>query len=338
MTAFLARRIVLAVGVLAAVSFGSFALMATKFSSQCTSQFTPPGVANPPLASTVSQSASLYWAWVKGIPSGRSFGVVCGGETTSQVWPAFAHTAALLGATALIVVVVALALGTLAASRAGSLWDTGLRGFSYAAWAVPPFLLAILLQSLLRWGGHHSIHWFSVYGWPASCLSGTGAFYPCGPTGGTAHHVLEIVRALTLPALALAVAFTGLHSRYLRSSLLVALNAPYTTTARAKGLPERKVVLRHALRNSLATFTSALLLDFGAIFGAALAVDTVFGLNGLVSLLLIEVGGVGGGDGPRYLNPYAIETLLATAALLVIAASVVAEISVAALDPRVRLR
>jgi peptide/nickel transport system permease protein len=337
-TAFLARRIVLAVAVLAGVSFGSFVMMATKFSSQCTSQFTPAGVANPPLAGNASQAASLYWDWVKGVPSGRSFGVVCGGETTSQVWPAFAHTGALLGATGLIVLVAALALGILAAVRAGSFWDTGLRGFSYAAWGVPPFLLAIILQSVLRSAGRPGFHWFSIYGWPASCLSGSGAFYPCGATGGTVHHTLEIVRALTVPALALSLAFIGLHSRYLRSSLLVALNAPYTTTARAKGLPERTVVLRHALRNSLATFTSALLLDFGAIFGAALAVDVVFGLNGLGSLLLVEVGGIGGGDGPRYLNPYAIETLLATAALFVIVASVVAEVAVASLDPRTRLR
>ena len=338
MTAFLARRLVLAVAVLVGVTFGSFVLIATKFSSQCTSQFTPAGVANPPLAGTVPQAASLYWDWVKGIPSGRSFGVVCGGQTASQVWPAFAHTGALLGATALIVLVAALALGTLAASRAGSVWDTSLRGLSYAAWAVPPFLLAIILQSVLRSAGRHGFQWFSIYGWPASCLSGSGAFYPCGSTGGTAHHTLEIVRALTMPAIALSVAFIGLHSRYLRSSLLVALNAPYTTTARAKGLPERTVVLRHALRNSLATFTGALLLDFGAIFGAALAVDVVFGLNGLGSLLLTEIGGIGGGDGPRYLNPYAIETLLATAALFVIATSVIAEIAVASFDPRTKLR
>jgi peptide/nickel transport system permease protein len=337
-TAFLARRIVLAVAVLAGVSFGSFVMMATKFSSQCTSQFTPANVVNPPLAGSATQAASLYWDWVKGIPSGRSFGVVCGGDTTSQVWPAFAHTGALLGATGLIVLVAALALGILAGARAGSFWDTGLRGFSYAAWGVPPFLLAIILQSVLRSAGRHGFQWFSIYGWPASCLSGSGAFYPCGPTGGMAHHTLEIVRALTVPAVALSLAFIGLHSRYLRSSLLVALNAPYTTTARAKGLPERTVVLRHALRNSLATFTSALLLDFGAIFGAALAVDVVFGLNGLGSLLLVEVGGIGGGDGPRYLNPYAIETLLATAALFVIVASVVAEVAVASLDPRTRLR
>lgn len=339
MTAFLVRRLLLAGAVLIAVSLGTFVLMATKFSSTCTSAYTPIGLAAPPLASNAGQAASLYWDWLKGIPSGRSLGTVCGGGTAAQVWPAFAHTGALLGATAVLVVFFSGLLGILAATRAGSALDGLLRAFSYAAWAVPSFVLALALQSILRWAGtRYGFHWFALSGWPASCLTPSGSFVACGPTGGALHHSVEIVRHLVVPAVALSVAFIGLHSRYLRSALLVALSAPYTTTARAKGLPERTVVLRHALRNSLATFTSALLLDFGAIFGAAMTVDWVFGLNGMGTLLLVEIGGVGGGDGPRFLNPYAIETLLAGAALLVVSASVVAELAVASLDPRARLR
>ena len=319
MAGFLARRLLLGIGVLLAVSFGTFALISTKFSSQCLSRFTPTGVANPPLASNVGQATRLYWDWLGGIPSGRSFGTVCGSlPVAERLGPAFGHTAALLAATGVLVVVFALAVGTVAATRAGSALDAGLRGFSYAAWAVPPFVLALVLQSVLAWAARsHGFTWFPLAGW-----SSGGAF--------------GVLRNVTIPAVSLAFAFVGLHSRYLRSSLLVALNAPYTTTARAKGLPERTVVLRHALRNSLATFTSALLLDFGAIFGAAMAVDAVFHLDGLGSTLLTEIAGVGGGDGPRFLNPYAIETLLAAAAAMVIVASLLAEVTVSILDPRSR--
>ena len=315
----------LAVGVLAAVSFGTFALIATKFSATCTSRFTPTNEFAPPLASTVRQASILYWGWVKGIPSGRSFGSVCNSSVTGQIGPAFAHTALLLGATAVLVVCFSLLLGTLAATKAGSALDGGLRGFSYAAWAVPPFVLGLMLQSVFRWAGsRYSVHWLGIEGWPQG--------------GSGIHQATEVARTLVLPAVALSVAFVGLHSRYLRSALLVALNAPYTTTARGKGLPERQVVFRHALRNSLATFLSALLLDFGAIFGAAMAIDWVFSLHGLGMLLLNEIAGIGGGDGPRFLNPYAIETLLSAAAMLVIASSLVAEVTVAWLDPRARLR
>jgi len=308
-----------------AVSFGTFALIATKFSATCTSQFTPTGVFAPPLASTVRQAAILYWGWVKGVPTGRSFGSVCNGPVAQQIGPAFAHTALLLAATAALVVCFSMLFGTLAATRAGSALDSGLRGFSYAAWAVPPFVLGLMLQSVFRWAGsRYGVHWFAIEGWPEG---GTGF-----------HHAADVARSLVLPAVALSVAFVGLHSRYLRSALLVALHAPYTTTARGKGLSERHVVFRHALRNSLATFTSALLLDFGAIFGAAMAIDWVFSLNGLGMLLINDIAGIGGGDGPRFLNPYAIETLLAAAALLVIASSLVAELAVAWLEPRARLR
>jgi peptide/nickel transport system permease protein len=337
-TSFLARRLLLAVVVLGAVTFGTFTLMATKFSSQCTSPYTPAGVANPPLAGTVGQAATLYWDWLKGIPSGRSFGPLCGNiDPTQKLGPAFAHTGLLLAATALLVVCFSLLLGTFAATRAGSAPDALLRGFSYAAWAVPPFLLALVLQSVLKWAGsRYGFHWFALSGWPGQCV-GFGYAGACSPARGV-HYGVEVVRHLVVPAVALSVAFVGLHSRYLRSSLLVALNAPYTTTARAKGLSERRVVFVHGLRNSLATFLNAFLLDFGAIFGAALAVDWVFDLNGVGSLLVTDLAGVGGGDGPRFLDPYAIETLLGAAALVVVFTSVVAELAVASLDPRARLR
>jgi ABC-type dipeptide/oligopeptide/nickel transport system permease component len=97
-------------------------------------------------------------------------------------------------------------------------------------------------------------------------------------------------------------------------------------------------VLHHALRNSLATFTSVLLLDFGALFGAAMAVDWVFHLNGLGTLFISEIGGVGSGDGPRYLDAYAVESLLTVAAALVVTSGVLAECAVAWLDPRARVQ
>lgn len=337
MRAFVLRRALLGVGVVLVVSYASFVLMATRFSSTCYSQYTPLG-RYPPLAGNAGQATRLYGDWLKGIPSGRSFGSLCNGPAASeQIWPAFVHTAALLLATAIVVVGVALAFGVLAAVRAGTLLDTLLRGFSYAAWGIPPFVLALVLQTAVLWlGRQHGFRVFLPSGWPGSCTSTSGFLYKCEDTGSTMRHLILVVRHLVVPTLALALAFIGLHSRYLRSSLLVALRAPYTTTARAKGLPERSVVLRHALRNSLSTFASALLLDFGAIFGAALAVDWVFKLNGLGTLFLNLVAGIGQGDQARFVNPYAVETVLATAALLVVIASVTAEALVGWLDPRQR--
>jgi peptide/nickel transport system permease protein len=334
----LVRRLVLAVGVLAAVSYGSFALMATRFSSTCLSAYTPTRQF-PPLAASPWQAGSLWWSWLKGIPSGSSLGRVCGSETGNQVWPAFVHTAVLLTVTGCLVVVGSLLVGTLAASRSGSWLDLLARCFSYLGWAIPAFVLALVAQSVLRWAhDRFGFAWFRLSGWPGSCISPSGSLYGCGGSGSSASHLLEIVRSVTVPALVLAVAFIGLHSRYLRSQLLTAFRSAYVTTARAKGLPERTVVLRHALRNSLAVFASALLLDFGALFGAAMAVDWIFHLNGLGTVLITELAGIGGGEGPRFINPYAIETLLTTAAVVVVVSSVASELVVVWLDPRTRLQ
>jgi peptide/nickel transport system permease protein len=338
--AFLGRRVLLAAGVLLAVSFGSFVLIATKFSTQCPSQFSPTG-GFPPLAANVGQASSLYWDWLRTVPSGRAVGAVCGSSIAEPLWTGIGHTAALLALTALFVIVLSLALGTLAAARAGSVLDALFRAFSYTVWAVPSFLLALMLGSVVTWARERfGFHAFAKDGWPGYCpitynlYSQTG----CPPAGSGVHYVVAVLQHITVPALALALAFVGVHSRYLRSSLLVSLHAPFTTTAYAKGLSERRVVLHHALRNSLATFTSVLLLDFGALFGAAMAVDWVFHLNGLGTLFISEIGGVGSGDGPRYLDAYAVESLLTVAAALVVTSGVLAECAVAWLDPRARVQ
>jgi peptide/nickel transport system permease protein len=332
---------VLSLGVLLVVSWATFVFVATQFSAVCASEYTP-SETFPPLAKTVGQATRLWLTWLRELPNGTSAGSVCGGSVTQNVVPALGHTAALLAMTLVLVVVFSLLFGLLAAARAGSWLDVGFRGFSYAAWAVPPFLLALVLQSGVRWLERgHGFTFFPSAGWPGGCPYGTFCVYPTGVAPPKPHgwaYAGDILRFLVVPSVALACAFVGLHSRYLRSSLLVSLGAPYTTTARAKGLGERRVVLVHALRNSLGVFLSVLLLDVGAVIGSALAIDYVFKMNGLGMLFLNEIGALGSqsGDGPKFLDPYAVQGLLAVVAVLVAAASLLAELTVIWLDPRAR--
>lgn len=319
MLAFLVRRLGLAVLVLVGVSFGTFWFFARSF-SRLYGQPVPP----------------LYWAWLKRVFTGGLGHEPGRPPGAASLWkplvPALGHTLALLAATLLLVLVVAGVLGTAAAVRRGSLLDVMLRAFSYLAWAAPAFLMALLLQAAFNWLGRSGFHPFALSGWPGFCpVPGQPVPFPgpCAPAGSGLHYLVNLLRHLVVPAVALAIGFVGLHSRYLRSSLVLALSEPYATTARAKGLPERRVVLRHALRNSLVTFTSALLLDFGAIFGAALAVDWVFHMNGLGTLFIAEVA-------TPTLDPYAVQLLLMTAALLTVLSSLLAELAVPLLDPRAR--
>lgn len=249
--------------------------------------------------------------------------------------PALGRTAALLAMTMVVVLVFALLIGCVSASTRGSMLDIVLRCFTYLGWAIPAFLLALVLQQTVgKVAGGSGLGWFPIAGWAGKCPGGLGIdlhTFRCPAAGTGLTYVGHVVDHLVLPAFALAAGFVGLHARYLRASLIESLDAPFATVARAKGLPERKVVLRHALRNSLATFLAAILTDFGAIFGASLAVDWVFHLGGLGSLFvaILNINST-----VPFLDTYAMELLLLIGGAWVLLASILSEVAVGLLDPR----
>jgi peptide/nickel transport system permease protein len=275
-----------------------------------------------------------YKVWLRGLPNGHSIS----SSLFLYVGAAFGRTLLLLALTLVIVLAVAIPLAYLAAARRGSALDFLLRCGSYAAWAVPGFLLATLLQEGFgRVPGGWGLPWFPYIGWAGECPDGQGIDqhnFQC-PSGGTGlTHVGLVLDHLALPAIALALGFIGLHARYLRASLLNALDAPHITVARAKGLPERAVLLRHAMRNALVAFVPALVSDFGLIFGAALAVDYIFQLGGMgtyfISALALNV------DAYVSVDTYALQLTLLLGGALILTASVLGEITLWLLDPRAR--
>jgi peptide/nickel transport system permease protein len=289
-----------------------------------------------------------YWRWLTGLFTGRSYHSLVFKERTGlrftpdslwpHVLPALGRTAAFLAITLVMVVVFAVAIGVIAARWRGSVVDGVLRLATYLAWAVPAFLLALVVQQVASSiGNAHGLGPFPIAGWPGSCPAGTGLnagrITPCPQAGSGVGYVLNVLRYLILPAATLAAGFIGVHSRYLRSQLASSLGEQFITTARAKGLPERTVILRHALRASLATFLSVLLADFGAVFGAALAVDWVFKLNGLGTLLLLQFPSV---DSPVPIDTYLLQTLLMITAGFLLISTIVSELAVRWLDPRAR--
>jgi ABC-type dipeptide/oligopeptide/nickel transport system permease component len=322
------KRIGLALVVLLALTCGSFCFFAWLG-----------GLGHSPGPSLLT----LYWHWLTGLFGGSTFHVFSQPTFTRNftlqnvtMVQAFGHTVVLLVYAIVLVVVMSVALALLAASRRGSGLDVGARALAYVGWAIPGFLLALLVQLVVNAvGGPRGLGPFPIAGWPGTCPAGIGVnsghLTPCPGAGSGLRYVLNVLRCTTLPALTLAAAFVGVHARYLRSTLLETLARPFVTTARAKGLPERRVLVRHAMRASLATFVGALLSDFGAILGGALAVDWVFQFNGLgtifVSEFPVDFGSV---------NPYSIVPVLFLTALLVIAASALGDVATYWLDPRAR--
>jgi len=269
-----------------------------------------------------------YWLWVKGTIAGSPevTRTVCGGRLAGchhfpiwpRVWPALGHTGLLAGLSVVVVTIFSLLIGTVAARRPGSALDVVLRTGSYLAWAFPAFVLAVLLQLLLeRLALNYGIHPFPVSGLPLPGEAGTGL-----------HFVGVWLQHLALPVLTISIGFIGAYSRYVRSAMLVSLNEPYAVTARAKGLTERRVIIRHALRNSLIPFVSLLTLDFGALFGASLVADFVFNQQGLASYLREAVYDA---------DPFEVQPLVLVGAASVLVFSLLGDLVTSRLDPRVRL-
>ena len=210
-----------------------------------------------------------YWLWLKGLFGGHGLGhtIVSNQPVWALVEPALVRSLELVALSLVFVLVLTVIVGTLSVRHRSSPLDLGLRTFSYAAWAMPSFLVALLLYE-----GSIALHrhW---HGYP---------FAVVGPPTGAR----DWLQHMTLPALAVALGFVGVYSRHLRASLIVALGEQYALVARAKGLSERRVVFRHVLRLALVPVVSALALDFGMFFTATLAADWVFALNGLASVFL----------------------------------------------------
>ena len=322
MGGFLLRRVAFGLGALFVGLSGCFFFFASKY---------------PPLAETPLPHA--YWVWLSGLPSGRSLNDgLLAGHQFSAVGSAFGRTLLLLVVTMALVLIISVPLACFAAAKRGSPYDFLLRCASYAVWAVPAFLAATMVQEGLGsipggWG----LGWFPYVGWAGDCPNGQGINehnFQC-PSGGTGlNHVGLVMYHLALPALALALGFIGLQARYLRSSLLDALDAPHVTVARAKGLTETALILRHGVRNALATFVPSLVSDFGLIFGAALAIDFIFQLGGIGTLFInslkLNV------DGFVPVDTYALVFALLLGGGLMLTVSVLGEVALWLLDPRTR--
>jgi peptide/nickel transport system permease protein len=142
------------------------------------------------------------------------------------------------------------------------------------------------------------------------------------------HHPVDNIRHLVLPVIVLGTGFAAVLMRQTRSAMLTALSSDYIRTARAKGLPERTVIWRHALRNSMITVTTLIALDFGLMISGAALIESVFSIPGYGNLMLLSING----------RDYAmVEGLVLFTALLFVVVNFAADILYSVLDPRIRI-
>lgn len=217
----------------------------------------------------------------------------------------------LLAGTALVLAcVLGVTLGVLAASRQGGVVDSAISIFSLLAYSLPVFWLGQLAVALFA----VRLHWL-----PAGGM--TSAEADSGP--------LDVARHLVLPAGTFALLLAALIVRVTRTAVNDALGEEYVRTARAKGAPESRVLLRHALPNALRPVVTVLTGYLGLVLTGAVLVETVFVWPGLGRLLYDSVLSR---DTPM------LAGLLLFSASLVVLANILADVLYRVLDPRVRLR
>jgi peptide/nickel transport system permease protein len=322
----LARRLVLSAIVLLGVSFVSFWTVAAHINPLYPLLFRSPRptelINRLTAANHLDQSIPVrYGHWLLGLFTGGDSNQMI--LSHQPIWPlvgtALAHTAELAAASIVVIVPLSIIAGAASAYYRGSLLDLAVRGLGSFTWSIPTFIVALVLQEAVsRLGAATGWHPFYLSGLPGS----TGR----AVTGPNA--VLDWVRHLGLPVATVSMCFIGSYARYIRSSLLVALDAPYANVARAKGLSERKVLFRHALRNASIPFVAVLSLEFGGLIGATFVADLLFGLHGLGSLFF---GSINIGD------PLLTQALLMTTAAGMLVFSLLGDLASAWLDPRIRL-
>jgi peptide/nickel transport system permease protein len=220
----------------------------------------------------------------------------------------FAASVLLMGTALLIGIVAGIPLGIISALRQYSKVDYVLTGIAFLGISMPSFMLG--LGGLYLFGLQIRI-------------------FPIGGmvTAGAPFSVPDLLAHLALPAIILGIGYIAILMRYTRSAMLEVLGSLYVTTAEAKGLPPRVVVVRHALRNALIPIVTVIGLSLPDLVGGAVIIETVFSWPGM-GLMMVE--GVAGRDFPMIMG------LSLVVAITVLVANLVTDVGYAVTDPRVR--
>ena len=222
----------------------------------------------------------------------------------------------LINSLALVLIfVIAIPIGVSSAVRPYSLYDKITTVVVFIGFAIPTFWLALLLMILLG----VNLHWLPVSGLKSMGYEGFSAF---GKIWDKMNH---LILPVTLEA------FGGLAglSRYMRSNMLEVIRQDYITTARAKGLPETKVIYKHALRNALLPVITILGLSIPGLIGGSVIFENIFSIPGMGQLFFQSV----------MMRDYpVIMGILTIGAVLTLVGNLLADIGYALADPRIRAR
>lgn len=228
------------------------------------------------------------------------------------------NTLLLIGVSSLLSIVIGILLGIVAARRRGSGMDSFFVTSSLATGSLPTFWMGILLILVFA----ITLGWFPPGGTNPAIWNAGPAFVP-----SLLGQIVVRLQYLFLPALTLTLFTYGTFVLLTRATMVETLNEDYITTARAKGLPERIVLLRHAFKNASLPIITASALTFGGILGGAIITETIFNWWGLGLWLFTAV----------LSNDYPVmQAMFYLIALTTIAANFVSDVLYGIVDPRIK--
>jgi peptide/nickel transport system permease protein len=218
------------------------------------------------------------------------------------------NTLYLMGTVFVVVVLVTIPIGVLTAVKQYSWFDHIVTGTVFTFLSMPTFWLGLLLIVLFGL----TLRWLPLGG-----IQTLGAPFDLG----------DRIRHLILPVATIALVQMGGHVRYLRASMLETISQDYMRTARAKGLGERVVVLRHALKNAAIPLVTVIALDMPELFVGAIVTEQIFGWPGMGRLFI---------DSALRSDYPVLQGILAISSALIIMSNLVADVLYGWLDPRIR--
>ncbi|MEX0675249.1 MAG: ABC transporter permease [Gaiellaceae bacterium] len=322
MLTYIARRFLYSIVVLVAASFLTFTFVSVS-SDPLAPLYTTPNVSRESI-DLIAEKKNLndpivkqYWYWVQDATTNK-FGttLLTNQPILPDLWRVMKNTLQLIVAAELIAIVLAVGIGVLSALRQYSFFDYSATTFSFLGLATPVFWLGLMAQVLI----------VQVYNWTGHRVFPIANLNSVDPGGGVSFWV-DRAHHLVVPVMVLMVASIATYSRFMRASMLEVVNSDYVRTARAKGLPERRVTMKHAFRNALIPVVTVVALNFGGLLGGAIVTETVFSLDGM-GLYFLNALGTG--------DPFPVMAWLMITATTIIAFNLVADILYGVLDPRVR--
>jgi peptide/nickel transport system permease protein len=252
-----------------------------------------------------------YWDYTKNLFFHFDFGTSFINNTSVRalIFDRLPNTIFLVVGAAVIWFASGVFIGIVSAVKRGSFWDRFLMGGALIAISAPVYWLGLVSLYLFA----NDIGVWHIF-------PGSGAYQD-------AHTFFGKCWALVMPWCVLAAAFAAIYARLLRSNLLETMNEDYIRTARAKGLAERRVILRHGVRSAITPVITVLGLDIGILMGGAILTETVFNIDGIgrLSYDAIQRGDLATIQGT---------TIVLAAAVAIM--SLLVDILYAFLDPRVR--